>query len=128
MPRAPSRARGLLDNVELCQETVTGGFYQICPDGGKKISGRQLCPIPDLQVRAWRFHLANVPYFSIIDEKSTDHTKGFNTVEIITQMTLKELECVAEHIFGNMVKAVVDIDRVEVREAIVRVVSMRIKP
>jgi len=47
-----------------------------------------------------------VPYSSIIDEKSIDYTKGFNALEIITQqMTLKELERIAEHIFGNMVKA-----------------------
>ena len=33
-------------------------------------------------------------------------------MEIITQqMMLKELERIAEHIFGNMVKAVVDVDR-----------------
>jgi len=62
--------------------------------------------MPELQVRGGRLHLAKVPYSSIIDEKSIDYTKGFNALEIITQqMTLKELERIAEHIFGNMVKA-----------------------
>jgi len=85
---------------------MTAGFYQIRGGGGREINVREERSIPELQVRGWRLHLANAPRSSIIGGKHADHTKGFNALEIITQqMTLKELERIAEHIFGNMVKA-----------------------
>ncbi|MDD4856724.1 MAG: DUF5674 family protein [Candidatus Krumholzibacteria bacterium] len=53
-----------------------------------------------------------MPYSSIIDEKSIDYTKGFNAMEIVgQQVTLGEIARMAERTFGNMVKAVIDVDR-----------------
>lgn len=53
-----------------------------------------------------------MPYSSIIGGKSIDCAKGFKAVEIITQqVTLAEIARMAENMFGDMVKAVVDVDR-----------------
>jgi Protein of unknown function (DUF5674) len=58
-------------------------------------------------------HFAETPHFFYHDRREAfGRRKGLNAMEIVAeQVTSDELVCMAERTFGNMVKAVVDVDR-----------------